>query len=242
MEKAMKFITVSMLLFILLAGCRAMGDQTGQEPLSHERIKKKYYVAAFDEVEIKGVADVVFSQSKDVEIEVEGPESYLPYVVIESRKGVLEINTRRIGNKRVGRRLQVKISGPELKRVMNRGVGNFKINSGLKQEYLQLENYGVGSMSLQNIECDRLDVNTKGVGDLRLSGKVRVACYKASGVGDIKAKELKAEQVTLIHSGVGDVTFYGNTIVDLKSKGIGEIKYYGNQKKVNKACCRCKER
>lgn len=235
MKKAIGFITMTMMLFILLTGCRTIADQTSQTAPSHERTKKKYYVASFDEIEIKGVADVVFSQSKDIEIEVEGPETYLPYVMIESHKGVLEINTRRIGNKRAGRRLQVRISGPELKRIVNRGVGHFKTNSGLKQEYLQIENYGVGSMNLQNIECDRLDVNTKGVGDLRLSGKVRVACYKASGVGDIKAEGLKAEQVSLIHSGVGDVAFYGDMIVDLTSKGIGEIKYYGKSKKVNKA-------
>ena len=60
MKKTTGIVAGVMLLFLLLAGCRMMADHTSQEAPSQEKAKK-YYVAAFDEIEINGVADVVFS-------------------------------------------------------------------------------------------------------------------------------------------------------------------------------------
>ena len=60
------------------------------------------------------------------------------------------------------------------------------------------------------------------------SGKTDKASYESSGVGDVHAKELKAKDVNLNHSGVGDITCSASGTIRIRAKGVGNVKYYGN--------------
>lgn len=222
---------VGMLFLTLLcsaSACRVFANHASEEVPSKEKAKKNYYVAPFTAIEVNGVADVSFAQSDKVEVEVSGPENYLSFVVIESDGGVLKVNTRKIGNKRVGKGLAVKIAAPTLLRLSNRGVGDFKTTTPLKTDRLTIDNLGVGDTRLTHVECTDLTVNHKGVGDLRLSGTAVRATYKASGVGNVNAKELKAGEVSLEHTGVGDISCHASQTIRIVSKGVGDVSYYGN--------------
>lgn len=224
-------VLVGMLLLTLVCSvlaCRVLANQATEEVPGKEKTKKNYYVAPFTAIELTGVADVSFTQSDKVSVEVTGPENYLPFVVIESHDGVLKVNTRKIGNKRVGKGLEVKIAAPVLQRLSNRGVGDFKTTNPLKTDRLWVDNLGVGDTRLTGLECDSLTVNHRGVGDLRLSGTAIKAAYTARGVGDVDAKELKAEDVSLEHTGVGDISCYASKTIRIISKGVGDVIYYGN--------------
>lgn len=210
------------------SGCRAFSNQTSQEVPSEAKAKKNYYVAPFEAIEVNGVVNVSFSQSDKTDVEVTGPENYLPFVVIESHDGVLKVNTKSIGNKRAGKGLEIKIAAPTLNHLSNRGVGDFKTTSPLKAERLVIENSGVGSVRLSGLDCLSVEVENSGVGDLRLSGKTDKASYESSGVGDVHAKELKAKDVNLNHSGVGDITCSASGTIRIRAKGVGNVKYYGN--------------
>lgn len=52
--------------------------------------------------------------------------------------------------------------------------------------------------------------------------------HESSGVGDVHAKELKAKDVNLNHSGVGDITCSASGTIRIRAKGVGNVKYYGN--------------
>ena len=208
--------------------CRTYSDQTSQEVPAKGKIKKSYYVAPFDAIELSGVANVTFSQSDKVKVEATGPENFLPFVVIESHDGVLRVNTRKLENKRSVKGIDIKISAPHLNRISNRGVGSFRTTSPLRTSALTVDNAGVGSVQLKNIECEHLKANNTGVGNMTLSGKVQTAEYKSSGVGDMNAKELKAQDVDLRHSGVGDITCHAGETIRIQSKGVGDVVYYGN--------------
>ena len=58
--------------------------------------------------------------------------------------------------------------------------------------------------------------------------KTDKASYESSGVGDVHAKELKAKDVNLNHSGVGDITCSASGTIRIRAKGVGNVKYYGN--------------
>lgn len=224
-------VLVGMLLLTLVcsaSACRVLANQATEEVPGKEKTKKNYYVASFTAIELTGVADVSFTQSDKVSVEVIGPENYLPFVVIESRDGVLKVNTRKIGNKRVGKGLEVKIAAPVLQRLSNRGVGDFKTTNPLKTDRLWVDNLGVGDTRLTGLECDSLTVNHRGVGDLRLSGTAIKAAYTARGVGDVDAREMKAEDVSLEHTGVGDISCHASKTIRIISKGVGDVSYYGN--------------
>lgn len=211
-----------------LLSCRVFSDHVKQEMPSKKKVKKNYYAAPFESIEVNGVANLSFTQSDKVEIEVTGPENYLPFVIIESRNGVLHVNTRRIGNKRIGKGLEVKISAPVLNRLSNKGVGDVRINSSLKSPSMSIYNAGVGNVRVEHLECKELNVNNSGVGDLVMSGKVDRVQYKASGVGDIRARDLHAKDAVLNHSGVGDITCHASETIRITIKGVGNVTYYGH--------------
>ena len=226
-----KYQTIIAILAVALMcsanSCRSFSNQGSQEVPSREKAKKNYYVAPFESIDVHGVANVTFTQSDKVKIEVSGPENYLPYVVIESHDGVLNVNTRKIGNKRIGKGLEIKIEAPTLKRLSNRGVGDFKTTSPLQTDTLRIDNSGVGDIYLNNLTCKQLTIHNSSVGDMYLSGKAEEAIYRSKGVGDIQAKELKANNVVLDHNGVGDVECHASSTIHIRSKGVGNVKYYG---------------
>ena len=226
-----KYQTIIAILAVALMcsanSCRSFSNQGSQEVPSREKAKKNYYVAPFESIDVHGVANVTFTQSDKVKIEVSGPENYLPYVVIESRNGVLDVNTRKIGNKRIGKGLEIKIEAPTLKRLSNRGVGDFKTTSPLQTDTLRIDNSGVGDIYLNNLTCKQLTIHNSSVGDMYLSGKAEQATYQSKGVGDIRAKEMKTNDVTLEHNGVGDVECHASKTIRIRSKGVGNVKYYG---------------
>lgn len=229
MRKKYRIIIVMLALTMMCStsSCRSFSNQGKQEVPSREKAKKNYYVAPFESIDIHGVANVTFSQSDKVKVEVSGPENYLPYVVIESHDGVLNVNTRKIGNKRIGKGLEIKIEAPTLKRLSNRGVGDFKTTSPLRTDTLHIDNSGVGDIRLDNLNCKQLTIHNRSVGDMYLSGKAEQATYQSKGVGDIRAKEMKTNDVTLEHNGVGDVECHASKTIRISSKGVGNVKYYG---------------
>ena len=234
--RTLHFIIIGLLSITFLSSaqsCRTMNDQTVKEKSSKEKIKKSYDVAPFKAIEVNGVANVSFSQSDNVKVEVIGRENVLSSVVIESHKGVLRVNTRKIGNERSIKGVEIRISAPTLTRISNRGVGDFRTTSPLKTPCLTTENSGVGDVQFKNIECEQLTISHKGVGDMTLSGKAVTAKFTSSGVGDVNAKDLKAQDVDLRHTGVGDLTCYASDNIRIHSHGVGTVTYYGDPHVVN---------
>lgn len=201
---------------------------------SEKIIKKEFPVSAFDVVELSGVADVEFSQSPKLQVEVSCPESLLPYVVVTSEKGVLKVDTRDMKKMRRNDKLKVKISASTLKRLSNQGVGNFKLTSSLETEQLTIFNQGVGDMRMSGLKCGNMDITNKGVGNLYLSGTAGKVNCRSHGVGDVQAKDLKATDVILVHSGVGNVTCYASKTISIKSFGVGDVSYYGKPRVLKK--------
>lgn len=221
-------VMLGMCLLVALSASGRMFDHIIQEMPCREKEKKVVQVKMFDQIESEGVADIVFNQSNKTEVVVIGPKNYLPFIVVESVDGVLKVNTRKIGNKRIGKGVEVKISAPAIKRLQNRGVGNIKFSSGLKEKTLQVNNYGVGNVHLYRLECMELTVCNEGVGNLYFSGNVQKASFKLRGVGDMNARELKVEHLELEQEGVGDATCHASQTIKIASRGAGNVVYYGH--------------
>lgn len=203
-------------------------DHIIQETPGRNKEKKVVQVSAFDQIESEGVADITFNQSDKTEVVIIGPKNSLPFITVQSVGGVLKINTRKIGNKRIGKGVEVKVSAPALKRILNKGVGNIRFIPSLKTNSLQVNNYGVGNIHLPRLECTNLTVSNQGVGNLYFSGKAEKASFQLEGVGDVNARELKALHVELQQKGVGDMSYYAAETIKISSKGAGNVVYYGH--------------
>ena len=58
---------------------------------------------------------------------------------------------------------------------------------------LDIESKGVGDVNVQELDCQNLTVNSMGVGNVNLKGKVVNANLSSKGVGDVEATQPSKE-------------------------------------------------
>jgi hypothetical protein len=61
-----------------------------------------------------------------------------------------------------------------------------------------------------------------------MAGKSRVVNMNYTGVGDIEAYELIAQELTFNGSGIGDIFLYAVKSLIVESTGVGDIRYKGD--------------
>ena len=72
------------------------------------------------------------------------------------------------------------------------------------------------------------NVQSMGVGDVKLEGTAQRAALHSKGVGNIEAGNLRANAVEASSQGVGDITCTATESIDAAVRGVGSIKYKGS--------------
>lgn len=144
----------------------------------------------------------------------------------------------------------VNSSSAELEQVEIRKNVNFYLRSRLSSENLrirvsgaadaylnqpiQIQNTcaikvsGAGNLRINDLNCQNIQVNISGAGDLKLKGSAQTGEYKASGSGDISAYDFVVADLKCRVSGSGDIKAYATNSIDANASGSGDIKYRGN--------------
>jgi hypothetical protein len=94
---------------------------------------------------------------------------------------------------------------------------------------------GAGEVRLENIRGERLDVNFRGAGSLRINGAVKFLTMNAEGVGEIDTKSLIANSADVRFHGIGEVKVYAKDRLDAVVQGMGSLTYFGQPRTVNKS-------
>lgn len=126
------------------------------------------------------------------------------------------------------KKLKITISSPDLNRIQFKGVGNIHIDNKFVTGRLDIESKGVGDVNVQELDCQNLTVNSMGVGNVNLKGKVVNANLSSKGVGDVEATDLEATHVKASSNGVGNISCNATQSLDAAVKGVGSINYKGN--------------
>jgi hypothetical protein len=120
----------------------------------------------------------------------------------------------------------IEICTPIINRITLSGAADLTALD-LECEILELQLSGVGDMEFTG-QADYLEVLLSGVGDLRLVGNTGKLDAVVSGVGDLKAGDLTAKRIDIKVSGVGDAVVYPLHTLDARVSGVGDIIYFGN--------------
>ena len=123
------------------------------------------------------------------------------------------------------KKLKITISSPDLNRIQFKGVGNIHIDNKFVTGRLDIESKGVGDVNVQELDCQNLTVNSMGVGNVNLKGKVVNANLSSKGVGDVEATDLEATHVKASSNGVGNISCNATQSLDAAVKGVGSINY-----------------
>ncbi|MFH2046649.1 MAG: head GIN domain-containing protein [Pseudomonadota bacterium] len=173
--------------------------------------KEKRAVSEFKSVEIDGAFNVYIECQKKKSIEVRGDSNILPHIITRVVGSTLQITSNKtICPKRL---LEVRVSVDNVEKISASGAVDLLISG---------------------VNNNGLDVEVDGAVDVKASGKTKNLKLDVSGAGDIKAKELKAENVDVIVNGAGNAVVNVSKKLKAEINGAGDITYYGNPKEVVK--------
>lgn len=184
-------------------------------------------VKAFKKLEINGVFDVFVTQGDKEAVTVETDENLQEYILVEQDGDELSLNMSCEVNLKKSSKMNVYVTVNNLTHLYNNGIGDVRTENQLKGKKLSVDISGVGDVEL-DMSYSSLELDYVGVGDVLLKGDVAKVEMDCSGVGDVNAYELKAKEVSLDQSGVGDTEIFADDVVDIDFSGVGSVHYKGN--------------
>ncbi len=166
-------------------------------------------VSAFSNVEVDGAFNVYVECRKKQKLEVSGDSNILPHIITRIKGNTLQITTSKtICPKKL---LEVRVSADNIEKVTASGAVD---------------------LSISGVDNNKLDLEIDGAGDIKASGKTKNFRVDVSGSGDLKAKDLKAENVEVSINGAGNAVVNASKKLKAEINGAGDIVYYGNPKDV----------
>jgi hypothetical protein len=86
---------------------------------------------------------------------------------------------------------------------------------------------GVGSMTLNAADSERVELNLRGAGQIEVTGNSKLLRARLGGIGNLEARELRADAVDLGMTGLGSASVYAKTSATLSLSGMGSATVYG---------------
>ena len=186
---------------------------------------------AFSGVYTDLVASITIEKGDKYLIEAQGPEDLIQLIepVVKKEGGTLTLEAKK-EYKIKDQGIIIRIVTPRIDLIYNEGVGNIVTKGSFTTEMMTITNEGVGNITIENIECGRMQVLNEGVGNVNLCGKATHTVLKSEGVGSINAYEFKTENLNVELEGVGGVKCYVTERFTCKSEGVGHVYYMGEPK------------
>jgi hypothetical protein len=106
-------------------------------------------------------------------------------------------------------------------------AGTVKLDS-LKSDTLDLNINGAGTLTLDDVQFKILNCKLDGAGTLALSGTADNLNVDMSGFGSFQAADLQAQIADIAIDGAGSATVWVEKSLTAKISGAGSISYYGS--------------
>lgn len=209
--KKILFLVVCVMALAACSNVQVMGYE--KVDASETIVVETYKLKPFEKIDVKGVANVeiIQNEEKNGVVELKAPDNYIDLFKFDSEDGRLVI---------------------DLAKKVNIDVKNVHVTV-YTSDLTALKNSGVSHVIMESLDTDKLEVINSGVGDIQIGGVADDVKLVCSGVGSVRAKELKALNVKADVSGVGSVTCYASERIDGTVSGVGSLKYAGHPKVKN---------
>ena len=184
----------------------------------------------FNEIEIDGQAKVFLKQDSETSVKVIIDSNLLAYVITEVSGGKLKIYEDKCLEEIT--RYKIYISTPNITKLYVDGAIQLKGEGKIKTEKLYIETKGAGDVKLK-LDVDELETETKGSGNLNLKGTADDFDIELEGAGSIEAFGLTSKNIEAEVSGAGTCEIDVRDKFDGDVSGSGKIYYKGNPKKVS---------
>lgn len=219
----MKNLQVFLLALMLIIVCSSCSFS-----YKSELTNKTYPIQSFNSFKSNTVGNIIYTQSDKVSVKVEGEKEIIDNLTITEKDGLLDIKLRKKLRIRMQNKLTIYLSSPSIELIENSGVGNTTIEGKVKADNLKINFEGVGNFDASNLECQRIEVSCEGVGNLKIAGTTEFIDIESEGVGNVNTEELIAKVAVVNSSGVGSVKCFASDNIDIINSGVGSVTYFGN--------------
>ena len=193
-------------------------------------------VKPFDGVTNSCPFDVIYEQSDEQYVIVEGDQEYFERLHTDVRRGVLEISIDPARYRNV--RLRVKVGCPEITQISMAGSGSIMCTSDIITDGdFTLRVTGSGDIVGKEIKCGDFETSVSGSGDLRVTDvRADDVDINVAGSGDWGAASVTAKNMSITVAGSGDARVVRADIdgtLSANVAGSGDISVSGHANKVS---------
>lgn len=221
-------IFISILVSFLLVSATSCNNLK-----SSSKSSKSFSTSDFSSLNIEVIGNVFYEQSDSFYVNASGNSNLVEGIKVSNNNGKLSIeltNKRRFsGNKK---ELIIRVGSPSLEAIHFNSVGTLSMEKRFKGEKLDITNSGVGHIQIVDCHLETFNLISKGVGTVLVKGSSNDATIHSEGIGEIDCSKLKALDTTVDCKGVGNISVYAESSIDISIKGIGNVKYYGNPNEI----------
>ena len=220
----MKKISLAFLIsaIVALPACRKV---TGHGPV----VSEQRTLSNFNAIDFGVPGNLYYTQDSVYKIEIQAQENIVPEIETYLVGSELMIRVHDHVNLRSREDIRINISAPSITALALSGSGNLNVLQLYNPSRSRLIVSGSGTMTLNEIETDKIDATISGTGELMIfNGKAKHEDVDISGSGRIDLLGVKGNTANTRISGSGSVKLQVTDELNSKISGSGSIYYLGN--------------
>ena len=203
----------------LLGSCQSTLE--GEGPVKKE-IRP---LSPFRRLELEMPAEVSYIVSDSNSVEVIAQSNLLPHIITEVHGEKLTIEAS--SPLRTGLKIKLVVRGPAPEKAELNGSGEINFVNEVSVKSIDLEVNGSGDMDVR-LAAGQTEVHLNGSGAIHLIGSSRKLVAVINGSGELRAIELRAEEVSLDIHGSGEAFVTAEKKLKSTINGSGKIIYKGD--------------
>jgi hypothetical protein len=197
---------------------------------SGQVVSESRTLADFDSIEIDYPVELTVQQGASNSLTIEAEDNLLPQLDTRISGNTLTIeNSQRDWTKRVNptRPVRMTLTVKTLQRVDLPSAGSLKVQK-LQTDRLQVSISGAGSVTLSDISTRDLSAKMSGAGSFSAAGSADNLDVNISGLGSFQGDDLATQTAEITISGAGSATIWVKSDLNVRISGTGSVKYYGS--------------
>jgi predicted small secreted protein len=188
-------------------------------------IQEERELNQFNEIGLRGTGTVILTQGDVQKVTITTDDNIMDLVQTNVKNGKLIIYTE--GNIMHYTKFDIDITIPEIKAISVSGSGDVVSNEQLQCDDLELNVSGSGEIVI-SVNAEDIEASISGSGEIALQGEAGEVETRISGSGNMKARELTCKDASIRVSGSGNCRINATENLDVKVSGSGNVYYYGN--------------
>lgn len=203
-------------------------------------IKETREINPFNKISFRDFGTLIINQGEQESLTIEADQDLLSELISEVRGDTLVLGIDEDWINRIGKVISSVFSSDEHKVIYHLtfvNLSQIKVSGkctlecdSLTAKDLTLKVSGLGNMVINHMDCESLETNVSGRGDLSLSGHADHQKIRISGSADYNAPNLESLSARITISGQGNATLRVQDDLDITISGLGQVNYYGQPK------------